>query len=97
MLAMNLETYTAERGRAAQLARALGVSPVLVSQWATGARPIPEDRAPSIEYETGFQVLAETSCPDTRWQRVPDPAWPKGKPLIDKTPVQPDREAAKAA
>jgi hypothetical protein len=25
-------------------------------------------------------------CPETRWHRVRDSAWPKGKPLIDKTP-----------
>lgn len=85
--AMDLKTYTAERGRAAQLARALVVAPVLISQWASGSRPIPEDRAPSIEFETEFQVLVETMCPLTRWQRVPDPAWPNGKPLIDKTPL----------
>jgi DNA-binding transcriptional regulator YdaS (Cro superfamily) len=84
---MDLKTYTAERGRAAQLARALNVSPVLISQWASGSRPIPEERGAAIEFETGFQVRAEVSCPHVRWERVPHPDWPHGKPLIDKTPA----------
>ena len=93
---MDLANYTAERGVAAQLARALNVSPVLVSQWASGARPIPEDRGPSIEFETGFRVPAEVSCPTTRWHRVVDPSWPNGKPLIDKTPLPPEPAPAAA-
>ena len=94
---MDLATYTAERGRAAKLARALNVSPVLISQWASGSRPVPEDRGPAIEWNTDFMVSAEEVCPNTRWCRVPDPAWPNGKPLIDKTPpVQADAVAAPA-
>ena len=49
-------------------------------------RQVPEDRAAAIEWATGFLVRVETLCPDTRWQRVIHPAWPHGKPLIDKTP-----------
>lgn len=98
MLAMHLKDYTEPRGMAARLARALNVPPVLISQWASGARPVPEDRAPSIEFETGFQVTVEEVCPLTRWQRVPDMEWPNGKPLIDKTPVsRADSESARAA
>ena len=85
---MELKTFVKPRGVAVRLAEALGVTPVLISQWASGARPVPEDRAPSIELQTEFQVRVETLCPDTRWQRVWDPAWPYGKPLIDKTPKQ---------
>jgi DNA-binding transcriptional regulator YdaS (Cro superfamily) len=83
---MELKAYVEPRGVSLRLARTLGVTPVLVSQWATGARPVPEDRAPAIEFHTNFQVPVETLCPDTRWHRVWDPAWPHGKPLIDKTP-----------
>jgi len=96
---MELKEYVEQRGVAARLARALAIPPVLISQWASGARPIPEDRAPALEFETGFQVPVETMCPKTKWQRVPDEGWPNGKPLIDKTPcVQatpaPSQEAA---
>lgn len=82
---MELKDYTEPRGAAARLARALNVSPVLISQWASGTRPVPEERAPHIEVETEFMVPVEELCPDTTWHRVPDPAWPNGKPLIDKT------------
>lgn len=101
---MELKDYTEPRGVAARLARALNVPPVLISQWASGARPIPEDRAPSLEFETDFEVLVETMCPNTRWHRVPHPDWPFGKPLMDKTPLvrpaidaAPEATAAKAA
>lgn len=95
---MELKEFVKPRGAALRLAQQLGCSPVLISQWIKGAedrqlrrvppqgRPIPEDRAIAIEWHTGFHVRVETSCPDTRWQRVRDPAWPQGKPLIDKTP-----------
>lgn len=84
---MQLSQYTEERGAAARLARALNVTPVLISQWASGARPVPEDRAPAIEFETGFAVPVEAICPNSRWHRVPDRDWPNGKPLLDKTPT----------
>jgi len=84
---MELQTYTKERGAAARLARDLDVSPVLVSQWANGTRPVPEDRAPAIEAATRFTVSVEELCPLSCWVRVPDPNWPSGKPLLDKTPA----------
>lgn len=84
---MHLNDFTQERGVSARLARALNIPAVLISQWASGARAVPEDRAPALEFETGFLVPVEALCPNTRWHRVPDPAWPNGKPLIDKTPA----------
>ena len=81
-----LREFTEARGAAANLARALDVNPVLISQWATDTRPVPEDRAPALEFATGFRVKVERMCPGTRWVRVPDAAWPNGKPLMDKTP-----------
>jgi len=88
----DLRTYLdkAERGTAARIARALKVHPVMLSQWASGEKAISEDQAPSLEWETGFEVLCETSCPkpkNGRWVRVPDVDWPNGKPLLDKTPA----------
>lgn len=89
MSRMDLKAYLeqAPYGEGARLARALNVTGVMVSTWASGARPVPEDRAPWIEWHTGFLVRVETSCPDKRWHRVRDPAWPHGKPLLDKTPL----------
>ncbi len=99
---MDLREFVRQsRGGVKRLAEALGVPASLISQWAKGeedrelgriepqGRPVPEDRAASIEFATGFTVRVETLCPDTRWQRVRDPAWPHGKPLIDKTPTAP--------
>lgn len=94
---MELQTYTKERGAAAQLARDLEVSPVLISQWANGARPVPEDRAPAIEAATDFCVTVEELCPGSRWVRVADPEWPRGKPLLDKTPQLTDIPHPQAA
>jgi DNA-binding transcriptional regulator YdaS (Cro superfamily) len=86
---IDLKTYVEiERGVAARLAEMLQVPPPLISQWAGGTRPVPEDRAPSIEFATEFRVPVERLCPETRWHRVPDRAWPNGKPLIDKTPAK---------
>lgn len=83
------------RGTGAAIAKRLGVHPVMLSQWAakTNRKPIPEDRAPALERETGFVVRCEVSCPDTRWVRIDDPDWPHGKPLIDKSPVQAEATA----
>jgi DNA-binding transcriptional regulator YdaS (Cro superfamily) len=63
----------------------MGVFPSMLSQWSTGVRPVPEEHATAIEFHTDFVVTVEETCPETIWYRIPDPAWPKGKPLIDKT------------
>lgn len=67
-----------------------------MSQWVTGARQLPEDRAPAVEFWTDFAVPVETSCPGTRWVRVRHPDWPNGKPLIDKSPLVTYTPAAKS-
>ncbi|WP_084545525.1 YdaS family helix-turn-helix protein [Cupriavidus malaysiensis] len=47
---MDLRTYLrAERGRAAELARHLGVTPTTVNEWATLRKPVRECYAPLIE------------------------------------------------
>jgi len=55
---MDLRTFLAasDRGVAASIARAVGVSPVMVTQWAGGVKPIPVERVRSIEAATGFEV-----------------------------------------
>lgn len=65
---MELSEYvSAERGRAASLARGLGVKPVVVSRWANGKKPVPVERCPSIERLTGGVVLCEQLRPDVEW------------------------------
>lgn len=53
-----------------------------------GGRRVPEEVCPLIERATrerGQPVLCETLRSDVRWVRVPDPAWPNGRPLVDVT------------
>ena len=84
---MNLRDYlkTAERGSAADIARAVGVHPVMVSQWASGLKPVPPERCPGLERATSGAVTCEEQRPDAAWHRVPDAEWPggKGRPLLD--------------
>lgn len=66
---MNLKTYLSEaRGRASALARAIGVSPVTVHQWA-GGKQVPAERCPQIEEWSGGNVTCESLRPDLldRW------------------------------
>lgn len=83
---MKLPTWArAERGRGTILANKLGVSAVIVSQWITGARSIPSQRAPDIERATDGEVKVSEVAPFERWVRVPDKKWPhpKGRPCLD--------------
>lgn len=55
---MNLSQYlqSAGRGEAARLARELGVKPVVVSRWQSGAKPVPTDRCAPLERLTELKV-----------------------------------------
>lgn len=64
---MDLKTYLEERGTGLPLSRALDVSPVIVSQWKTGARQVPADRCIQIERATGGAVRCEALRPDVDW------------------------------
>lgn len=64
---MNLQTYLNERGRALMLAKALGVSPVVISNWKTGEREVPAERCPAIEKATEGAVRCEELRPDVDW------------------------------
>ena len=69
---MKLRTYIDQkRGRASSLARALKITPVLVSQWA-GGRPVPIERCPAIEAATGGAVLRSDLRPDDWWLIWPE-------------------------
>lgn len=66
---MDLKTYLSEeRGRASALARAIGVSPVTVHQWA-GGKQVPAERCPQVEEWSGGNVTCERLRPDLldRW------------------------------
>ena len=69
---MNLTTYLEESGKANTLAKAIGVSPVMISLWKTGARPIPIERCPDIERATEGAVSRRDLRPDD-WERI----WPE--------------------
>lgn len=87
MHVMDLKTYikTAERGAAARVAEHVGVHPVMVSQWASGTKPVPAERCPAIERATEGAVKADEMRADVVWVRIPDPDWPhpQGRPCID--------------
>lgn len=62
---MQLATYlkTAPRGTGARIARELGVTSVMVWQWAAGRKPVPVERAAPLERATGGQVMRWHSRP----------------------------------
>ena len=66
------------RGLASALARALGISPVLISQWASGARQVPAEYCPDIERETGGAVTCEDLRPDVNWGYLRGDVGPAG-------------------
>lgn len=84
-------------GGATALARAVMVSPPMVTQWLRGLRRVPAERCPQIERATTGAVTCEALRPDVAWTRVPDPDWPHaaGRPLIDVArPIVAVQEAA---
>lgn len=64
---MDLKTYLDQRGSNRDLARAVGLSDVIVSQWKTGARQVPAERCPAIERATHGAVRCEDLRPDVDW------------------------------
>jgi DNA-binding transcriptional regulator YdaS (Cro superfamily) len=73
---MNLKSYISQgqRGTAAKLAAALGVSPSYLSQMASGDAPISPERCVEIEQETRGEVSRLDLRPDD-WHRI----WPELK------------------
>ena len=69
---MKLHTYVSlQRGRAAWLARAIGVSPVMISQWVSG-KPVSVTSALAIERATDGAVVRWDLRP-TDWHLI----WPE--------------------
>lgn len=70
---MNLKTYIkASRGRASELAAALGVSRSYLSQMANGTVPISAARSVEIEQATKREVTRQDLHPDS-WEGI----WPE--------------------
>ena len=71
---MLLKTHlsTIGRGSASLLGREIGVSPVLISQWANGDRPVPVERCVAIERATKGVVTRMDLRPND-WQQI----WPE--------------------
>jgi DNA-binding transcriptional regulator YdaS (Cro superfamily) len=62
----------APRGAGIALARAMGVNPVMVSQWANGAKQVPLERCVDMERATNGAVGRRDLRPND-WQRF----WPE--------------------
>lgn len=79
-----------ERGRSLAIARAVGVTPPVVSDWATGKKGIPIERCVAIEVATGGEVTRRDLRPDD-WQSMwPELAEPRAKcaPVATETIAQ---------
>ena len=69
---MKLNDYLESNESGAQLARRLGITPVLISQWRTKSRPVPVDKAVAIEQATKGAVTRKDLRPDD-WHLI----WPE--------------------
>ncbi len=67
---MNAQSFTLKPGQKAELARYLGVTPSMVSQWCGGDRPIRLEHCAGIEQLTG--IRCEDLRPDVTWVRDKD-------------------------
>lgn len=83
-----LEYIRVERGRAAQLARALGVRPVMIHQWATGQKPVPLARCMPIEAATSG-VVARCDLRDDAQVHWPEACASVGA-IAPPTPTTPE-------
>lgn len=69
---MNLNDYFVRHGQKSELARAIGVPAILVSQWSLGQRPVPIARCKAIESATDGAVTCKDLRPDD-WHEI----WPE--------------------
>jgi DNA-binding transcriptional regulator YdaS (Cro superfamily) len=66
------EWVSGQRGRSLAVAQAVGVTPPVVSDWATGKKGIPVERCVAIERATAGAVTRKDLRPDD-WQDI----WPE--------------------
>lgn len=78
----------APRGSATAIAKAVGVHPVMVSQWASGDKPVPVDRATKLEAATGGAVMRWHSRPDDWHVHWPELVKLHRQAPHDQSPVQ---------
>lgn len=66
--------------------------------WTSGLRPVPPEIAPTLERGSNGKVTVERLCPQARWVRIEDKAWPgeRGRPLLDTARDEPTAPAPKA-
>jgi DNA-binding transcriptional regulator YdaS (Cro superfamily) len=84
---MNLLLYVNQgRGMRSELARALSLLPIQISNWATGRRPVPIEHCPAIERATGGAVTRRDLRPDD-WMDI----WPE---LAEPHPADAQTEGA---
>lgn len=79
---MNLSEYLSkQRGRQAELAKAIGAHAPDISKWASGERPIPVPYGAQIETATGGAVTRQEMFPND-WQKI----WPEisGREVVFK-------------
>lgn len=54
----------------AEMAKEIGVKPQTLSQWLSGVRPIPAERAVQISNMTSGEVSLSDLCPGFPWKQV---------------------------
>ena len=69
---MKLIEYVKGRGSQRNLADKIGITPVLISQWANALRPVPPERCVEIERVTEGEVSRKDLRPDD-WHKI----WPE--------------------
>lgn len=86
---MELKTYVGEkRGRGAALAFALGVNPVMVSQWASGIKPVPAERCAALELATDGAVRRWDLRPNDWYLIWPELVNTDGAPAVQMVSSQ---------
>ena len=84
---MKLIDYTKTRGSQRSLADKLGITPVLISQWANELRPVPPERCVEIEKATDGEVARQDLRPED-WQKIwPELAAPAARRATDPAPA----------
>jgi DNA-binding transcriptional regulator YdaS (Cro superfamily) len=64
--------FAQEHGSQSRLAKSMQIAAPMLSQWASGSRPIPMERCTDIERATGGAVMRWDLRPDD-WNRM----WPE--------------------
>lgn len=79
------EYFAATYGAQAALAKASTTPAPLLSQWASGARPVPVDRCAQLEATTGRQVMRWDLRPDDWYRHWPELIGADGAPAIPQS------------